>query len=36
MIQKAAEVFSKISGLIVGIPPEVEETELPYDATFND
>jgi muramoyltetrapeptide carboxypeptidase len=33
---KAAGVFSKINGLISGIPLEVKETELSYDGTFND
>ena len=33
---KAAGVFDKIGGLIIGIPLEVAETELPYKGTFND
>ena len=33
---KAAGVFEKINGMIVGIPLEVAEAELPYQGTFND
>ncbi len=32
---KAAGVFERISGLIVGIPLEVTETEFPYGGDFN-
>lgn len=33
---KAAGVFDKIAALVLGIPLEVAETELPYTGTFND
>lgn len=33
---KAAGVFDKIGGLVLGVPLEVAETELPYSGTFND
>lgn len=33
---KDSGVFSKINGLIVGVPLEVKESELPYKGSFND
>jgi alpha-L-rhamnosidase len=35
-LELEAGVFEKIHGLIVGIPLEVAEAELPYHGTFND